>query len=112
VSTNGALQYALQRASGQIFTLIKSKLDDFFGLAEYDWTPPLPGARPSMYLEELFHWLMTVVDSLLLDDKYKDAAFKAALDHVAGNLMVRSWLTYCLLHRFLLLCPFCVVQRT
>lgn len=45
-----------------------------------------------MYLEELFHWLMTVVDSLPLEEKYKDGAFKAALDHVATSLMVRSML--------------------
>lgn len=43
-----------------------------------------------MYLEELFHWLMTVVDSLPLEDKYKDESFKAAVDHVASCLMVNS----------------------
>jgi hypothetical protein len=40
-------------------------------------------------MEELYHWLMTVVDSLPLEDKYKDQAFKAAFDHVSSCLMVR-----------------------
>lgn len=48
------------------------------------------GGRPSMYLEELFHWLMTVVDSLPLEEKYKDEAFKSAVDHVAECLLVNS----------------------
>lgn len=39
-------------------------------------------------MEELYHWLMTVVDSLPLEDKYKDQAFKAAFDHVAECLSV------------------------
>ena len=40
-------------------------------------------------MEELYHWLMSVVDSLPLEEKYKDQAFKAAFDHVANCLMVR-----------------------
>ena len=85
-----AFHLSLRRANDRIFFLIKTKIDDFFDTAEYDWTPPLPGGRQRMYLKELFHWLMTVVDSLPLEDKYKDGAFKAAMDHVANSLMVRA----------------------
>jgi hypothetical protein len=74
--------------------MIKLKLQDFFDLAEYDWTPAYSGGRPSMYLEELFHWLMTVVDSLPLEDKYKDIAFKNATDYVASCLMVSLGASY------------------
>ncbi len=42
-----------------------------------------------MQVEELYHWLMTVVDSLPLESKYKDQAFKAALDYVAVGFSVR-----------------------
>ena len=78
----------LTKTTDQIAELIESKLNDFFELSEYDWTPPEADTRPRMYMEELYHWLMTVVDSLPLDDKYKDQAFKAAFDHVANCLMV------------------------
>lgn len=44
---------------------------------------------PNMYLYELVNWLMTIVDSLQLDERYKDEAYKAALQHVATSLAVR-----------------------
>lgn len=89
LSSVSSFQNTLNKANDRISGMIESKLDDFFDLAEYDWTPAFSGGRPSMYLEELFHWLMTVVDSLPLEDIYKDTAFKNATDHVASCLMVR-----------------------
>jgi hypothetical protein len=52
------------RASSRITSLINSKLDDFFGLSEYDWTPATREDAPSMYLYELVNWLTTVVGTL------------------------------------------------
>jgi hypothetical protein len=81
------------RASTRITSLINSKLDDFFGLSEYDWTPATREDAPSMYLYELVNWLTTVVDSLQISESYKDEAYRAATAYIAQCLMVRSFLT-------------------
>ncbi|EPT03610.1 exocyst complex component sec15 subunit [Fomitopsis schrenkii] len=80
---NGTLQMALSRVNSSI----ASKLDDFFGLAEYDWTPPRREENPSMYLYELVNWLTTVVDSLVVKDAYKDKAYRGAADYIAECFM-------------------------
>jgi hypothetical protein len=77
----------LQNATDRLATVIKKKLDDIFELSEYNWTPPQPGSEPSPYLNELLRWLTTVVDTLQLEDSYKDTAYRAALEHVAGCFM-------------------------
>jgi hypothetical protein len=43
-----------------------------------------------MYLDELLNWLMTVVDTMALEEVYKNGAYRAALEHVAGCFMVSS----------------------
>lgn len=78
------------RATTRITSLINLKLDDFFGLSEYVWTPPTREDAPSMYLYELVNWLTTVVDSLQIDDKHKHEAYHAAAAYIAQCLMVRS----------------------
>jgi hypothetical protein len=70
-------------------SLINSKLDDFFGLSEYDWTPATRENAPSMYLYELVNWLTTVVDSLQISDSYKDEAYRAATAYIEQSFMVR-----------------------
>jgi len=80
----------LNQALGRLTTVINSKLDDFFELAEYDWTPRSREESPSMYLYELINWLTTVVDSLLVKDIYKEEAYKGAVMYIADCLMVRS----------------------
>ncbi|KIL00065.1 hypothetical protein PAXRUDRAFT_8485 [Paxillus rubicundulus Ve08.2h10] len=77
-----------QQSRRRITALITSKLDDFFDLSEYDWTPQGREATPSMYLYELVNWLTTVVDSLALKDAYKDEAYKEAVGYIAECLMV------------------------
>ncbi|KAF9247375.1 exocyst complex subunit Sec15-like-domain-containing protein [Melanogaster broomeanus] len=76
-----------QQARRRITALISSKLDDFFDLSEYDWTPQGREDMPSMYLYELVNWLTTVVDSLALKDTYKDEAYKGAVGYIAECLM-------------------------
>ena len=80
------------RASTRITSLINSKLDDFFGLSEYDWMPATREDAPSMYLYELVNWLTTVVDSLQISESYKDEAYRAATAYIAQCLMVRHFL--------------------
>ncbi|KAI0265860.1 exocyst complex component sec15 subunit [Gloeopeniophorella convolvens] len=75
------------RALARITALINSKLDDFFGLSEYDWTPSAPEDAPSMYLYELINWLTTVVDALQIRDAYKDVAYRGATAYIAQCLM-------------------------
>jgi exocyst complex component 6 len=77
------------RATTRITTLINLKLDDFFGLSEYDWTPATREDAPSMYLYELINWLTTVVDSLQIRNSYKDEAYRGATTYIAQCLMVR-----------------------
>ncbi|KIJ56882.1 hypothetical protein M422DRAFT_218657 [Sphaerobolus stellatus SS14] len=76
-----------KQAFGRIDKVISSKLDDFFELSEYEWTPKTREDMPSMYLYELVNWLTTVVDGLTVKDAYKSEAYKGAVDHVATSLM-------------------------
>lgn len=83
-----SFETVLQQATDRLGTVIKKKLDDIFELSEYNWTPVQPESEPSMYLDELLNWLMTVVDTMVLEEVYKDGAYRAALEHVAGCFMV------------------------
>lgn len=78
----------MTRALARVTASITSKLDDFFGLSEYDWTPKGREEAPSMYLYELVNWLTTVVDSLVIKDAYKEQAYRGAVDYIAECLMV------------------------
>ncbi|THH11729.1 hypothetical protein EW145_g467 [Phellinidium pouzarii] len=77
----------IKSAMNRISSVIASKLDDFFELADYDWTPRSREDAPSMYLYELAHWLATVVDSLVVQDAYKNEAYKAAVQYIAECLL-------------------------
>ncbi|CAK5275482.1 unnamed protein product [Mycena citricolor] len=89
ISLNASTSFenTLSRALARITGLISSKLDDFFGLSEYDWTPNGREDAPSMYLYELVNWLTTVVDALVIKEAYKDEAYKGAVDYIASCLM-------------------------
>lgn len=41
-----------------------------------------------MQLDELINWLTTVVDSLAIQEQYKDEVYKAAFEHIADTLIV------------------------
>lgn len=88
LTASSSLQNTLSRALDRITTSINSKLDDFFDLSEYDWTPATREDAPSMYLYELFNWLTTIVDSLVIKESYKDEAYKGAVSYIAECLMV------------------------
>jgi len=42
LQSSQSFQAAIDFAQNRIDTIIASKLDEFFEMAEYDWTPPLP----------------------------------------------------------------------
>ncbi|KAJ7682603.1 rsec15 [Mycena polygramma] len=87
LTASASFENTLSRALARITGLITSKLDDFFGLSEYDWTPQGREDAPSMYLYELVNWLTTVVDSLVIKEVYKDEAYKGAVSYIAECLM-------------------------
>ncbi|GJJ07614.1 hypothetical protein Clacol_001818 [Clathrus columnatus] len=87
LSAGAEFAKTLTRAISRINTIISSKLDDFFELADYEWTPSNQEGTPSMYLYELVNWLTTVVDGLNIKDVYKDEAYKGAVAHVADSLV-------------------------
>ncbi|KAF8897720.1 exocyst complex component, sec15 subunit [Infundibulicybe gibba] len=87
LTASDSFQATLSRALTRITGLITSKLDQFFELSEYKWTPPTRENAPSMYLYELVNWLTTVVDSLVIKEAYKDEAYKGALAYIAECFM-------------------------
>ncbi|GLB33985.1 hypothetical protein LshimejAT787_0108690 [Lyophyllum shimeji] len=91
LTARASFETTLSQSLARITGLITSKLDQFFELSEYEWTPSTREDAPSMYLYELVNWLTTVVDSLVIKETYKDEAYKGALDYIAGCLM--SFLT-------------------
>ena len=88
LTAGAAFAETTKSATARISSVIASKLNDFFELADYDWTPKAREDGPSMYLFELAHWLSTVVDSLVVQDAYKDEAYRIAVRYVADCLLV------------------------
>jgi hypothetical protein len=82
---------ALETARVRLAAAIAAKLDDFFELSEYDFTPTTREAAPSMYLYELVNWLTTVVDALGVREADKDAAYRGAIAYIAECLMVCTY---------------------
>jgi exocyst complex component 6 len=78
----------LGRSRERLRAAVAAKLDDFFELAEYDWTPDAREGAPSMYLYELVNWLTTVLDALGVREADKDDAYRGAVEHVARSLVV------------------------
>jgi hypothetical protein len=68
-------------------SLIQSKLDDFFEIAEYDWTPKSKENDPSMYLYGLVDWLTTVVDDMVIKEQYKDDAYLSAAAYLGDSFV-------------------------
>ncbi|EPQ59901.1 hypothetical protein GLOTRDRAFT_33192 [Gloeophyllum trabeum ATCC 11539] len=87
LTASSSFASTISRALTRITSLITSKLDDFFDLSEYDWTPSARESAPSVYLYELFNWLTTVLDSLVIKDAYKDEAYRGAVNYIASCLM-------------------------
>ncbi|KAI0824715.1 rsec15 [Trametes gibbosa] len=87
VTAAGPFDATRTMALARVTEAMSSKLDDFFGLSEYDWTPKAREDAPSMYLYELVNWLTTVVDSLALKDAHKEEACRGAVGYIASCFM-------------------------
>lgn len=91
----------LQIAESKISSALAAKLDQFIGLAEYDWTPlrsraeeaPSTGARPPQlhagWLQDMLDWLCTMMESVLvlLPAEVKTRAYRASFKHIASQLL-------------------------
>ncbi|KAL7421699.1 Rab GTPase-binding exocyst subunit S15 [Cryptotrichosporon argae] len=82
----------LALAQSRIDAVIASKLESFFELAEYDWTPRRPGStvdQPSTYVFEMITFLTAYVDSVLigLNETVKTRAYQNALMRINKWLM-------------------------
>ncbi|EPQ27215.1 uncharacterized protein PFL1_05138 [Pseudozyma flocculosa PF-1] len=81
----------LSLAQQRIDSALASKLDQFIGLAEYDWTPARsrePGQHAA-YLQDVLDWLTTMMDSvlILLPRDVKMNAYRAAFRYMADQLL-------------------------
>ncbi|KAK4689058.1 exocyst complex component 6, partial [Tremellales sp. Uapishka_1] len=82
----------LMMAENRIESVIASKLESFFELAEYAWLPARPqstATEPSTYVFEMITFLTAYVDSVLigLSDKTKTRAYKSALARINNWMM-------------------------
>ncbi|EIW70745.1 hypothetical protein M231_02602 [Tremella mesenterica] len=83
---------ALAAAESRIDQVIGSKLESFFELAEYNWTPARPqstATEPSTYVFEMITFLTAYVDSVLigLNEGIKTRAYMSALARINKWLM-------------------------
>lgn len=86
-NASGSFSKTLGVTLDRIPTVISKKVDDL--LSEYEWTPQEPEGVPTPYLSTLFQWLTTVIDSLGLDQKYKDKAYEGATAYINDFYMVK-----------------------
>ncbi|KAN0062930.1 Rab GTPase-binding exocyst subunit S15 [Thecaphora frezii] len=91
LDASGHFAKTLEVAQQRIDEALAAKLDQFVGLAEYDWTPARPrdGGGPAAYLQDMLDWLTTMMDSvlILLPRKVKEEAYRAAFKHLARQLL-------------------------
>ncbi|KAF5363967.1 hypothetical protein D9756_000396 [Leucocoprinus leucothites] len=87
LSASKSFESTLSRSIKRLTGLINSKLDQSFEFSMYNWTPQKRESAPNMQLDELIGWLTTVVDSLAIQEQYKDEAYKGAFEYIADTLM-------------------------
>ncbi|ORX36771.1 putative exocyst complex subunit Sec15 [Kockovaella imperatae] len=92
LKSSESFKSALTTAESRIDSVIASKLDSFFELAEYDWLPARPqstAGEPSTYVFEMITFLTAYVDSVLLglNESIKTRAYKSALSRINNWLM-------------------------
>lgn len=85
-NASGSFSKTLGVTLDRIPKVISKKVDDL--LSEYEWTPQEPEGVPTPYLSTLFQWLTTVIDSLALDQKYKDKVYEGATVYINDFYMV------------------------
>lgn len=87
---------SLDMAQKRIDSAIASKLTEFFGMAEYNWTPRQEQAQVSEYLPEMLQWLETMMESVLVAlpleiklEHYR-SAFKFMADTLLNDLLLNK----------------------
>lgn len=88
----GAFNGTLVAAEMRISRIIASKLDQFFELAEVEWTPPTkrPPGEPSGYLLDMVEFLKNFVGEGLsgLEAGRQGAIWRGACQYIAKTWMV------------------------
>ncbi|TYJ55946.1 hypothetical protein B9479_003331 [Cryptococcus floricola] len=92
LSAGASFTSTLAIAQSRIDSVVNSKLESFFELAEYDWTPARPQStveEPSTYVFEMITFLTAYVDSVLigLSEEVKTRAYSNALGRINKWLM-------------------------
>ncbi|WVQ72415.1 hypothetical protein IAR50_001967 [Cryptococcus sp. DSM 104548] len=92
LSAGASFTSTLAVAQSRIDSVVNSKLESFFELAEYNWTPARPQStveEPSTYVFEMITFLTAYVDSVLigLSEDVKTRAYSNALGRINKWLM-------------------------
>ncbi|WWC70274.1 uncharacterized protein I206_104224 [Kwoniella pini CBS 10737] len=92
LSSTQSFVQTLETAQNRIDSVINSKLESFFELAEYNWLPARPqstASEPSTYVFEMITFLTAYVDSVLigLNEGVKNRAYVHALGRINKWLM-------------------------
>ncbi|GAK67112.1 Rsec15 [Moesziomyces antarcticus] len=85
----------LRIAESKINAAFAAKLDQFLGIAEYDFAPAKAGPRVvSAWLEDTVEWLRTMMESVLvlLPGTVKAKVYAAAYAHLASSLLDKQLL--------------------
>ena len=85
-----AFKDIFRTAERRLHEIINSKIDDFVGVAEYNWEATTVAARHSGYLGELVDYLTTMMASTLssLSHNSKAYVYFQAFDYLATCLKV------------------------
>lgn len=88
-----AFSSSLSLAQVRIAQVIASKVDDFFELAEINWTPSArrPTGVPATYVDEMISFLTSFVDAVLvaMSEGVQRLTYRRAVEHIAATFMVR-----------------------
>ncbi|WVO22126.1 uncharacterized protein IAS62_003451 [Cryptococcus decagattii] len=92
LASGASFNSTLSIAQSRIDSIINSKLESFFELAEYNWMPARPQStaeEPSTYVFEMITFLTAYVDSVLigLKEEFKTVAYRNALTRINRWLM-------------------------
>lgn len=76
-------------AQQRIDSAIASKMSEFFGMTEFDWTPKEERSQAEEWLSEMLQWLSTMMESVLvtLPDDIKKEHYRSAFQNIADTFL-------------------------
>ncbi|KAJ9475573.1 Exocyst complex component SEC15 [Pseudozyma hubeiensis] len=86
----------LRIAEEKISGAFAAKLDQFLGIAEYDFAPPTSGSKThSGWLQDTVDWLRTMMESVLvlLPPTVKGKIYTSAYEHLSSSLLDKHLLS-------------------